>query len=105
MNIGELIKVLGQLLPDFYLSPSFYYFLSKGVLGFDLYPSDQGVLGTWFWLQLVMGMILFWSMMIKAHGHIDFDIIKGEFEFQLNQVDQSKILIKTIFATMIINSD
>ena len=48
MNIGELIKVLGQFLDDFYLSPSFYHFLFKEVLGFDLYPSDQGVLGTWF---------------------------------------------------------
>ena len=37
-------------------------------------------------------------MMIKAHGHIAFDIIKGEFEFELNQVDQSKILIKAIFS-------
>ena len=33
MSIGEFIKVLGQLLDDFYLSPSFYCFLSKGVLG------------------------------------------------------------------------
>ena len=30
--------------------------------------------------------------MIKVQDHFTFNNIKGEFEFELNQVDQSKIL-------------
>ena len=40
-------------------------------------------------------------MLIQAHGHITINIIKGEFESELNQVDQSKNLIKSIFSNSI----
>ena len=48
-----------------------------------------------------LSLDLFWFMMIKDHGHIAFNNIKVEYEFELTQVDQSKILIQAI----LINSD
>jgi hypothetical protein len=44
-------------------------------------------------------------MKTKVQDRIAFTIAKGEFEFELIQVDQSKFLIKAIFASEITNSD
>ena len=41
--------------------------------------------------------------MTKVHDHLAFNNDKGEFEFELTQVDQSKILIKAIFLVTVIS--
>ena len=37
-----------------------------------------------------MSLDLFWFMMTKVHDHTAFNNNKGEFEFELDQFDQSK---------------